>query len=93
MLIGIKKFWSQTKVKTSKRSRISKIFHNCALTSRHWGDYQIEKRAYIGESKGEIQITPNKAEIIVFIIHKGVLTVVGSQRCVFILCCNTATLT
>jgi len=61
-------------VKTSKKNRISKMFHNCALTSRYWRDYQIEKKAYIGEDKGEIQIIPKEIEIIFFIIYSRVLS-------------------
>jgi len=49
------------------------MFHNCALTSRYWRDYQIEKRAYIGEDRGEIQIIPKEIKIIFFIIYSRVL--------------------
>ena len=34
------------------------MFYNCALTSRHWEDDQIRKRACKrGENRGKTQIT------------------------------------
>jgi len=40
-----REFDHKTKVITNKSKIISKMFHNCALKSRHWRDDQISKRA------------------------------------------------
>jgi len=35
-LIEIKRFDHKTKIITNKNNKISKMFHNCILTNRHW---------------------------------------------------------
>jgi len=61
------------------------MFYNCALTSRHWEDDQIRKRACKkGENRGKTQITKRSWSNIFKIPLETALTVIEFLRYTFV---------
>ena len=72
---------------------ILEMSHNCALTSRHWGDDQIYKRAYTkGGMEGGTWITKRNNNKVFMNPLEVDLTIIDFLRYAFVLHRNTTAL-